>query len=206
MNTCSENNSGKKESADLAGHLAWCALVSLCMAQREGKAQSLSEENLYLIRWLAEARRQHRFSRGVAYHMNWLLEEGRALGVRAALRCKLEYIWDSCSGALDELNGAERLRYALSLAEKNFWGGCYMPDSYFTTRKEPGGARVNTLFLPERIRDTKTEFSAEDAKGLEFDVSGQPCAVDGLLALFTNLGWKLVKRHDKLFLTDMHTG
>jgi hypothetical protein len=35
------------------GHLAWCALVALALARKNGDVLSPVQENLFLTRWLA---------------------------------------------------------------------------------------------------------------------------------------------------------
>ncbi|SSM99312.1 integrase [Klebsiella pneumoniae] len=73
------NQSGK------SAHLAWCALVALALARQNGDVVSPAQENLFLTRWLATALRQRRFSRDVASDIEWLLKQGRQLGVNAQL-------------------------------------------------------------------------------------------------------------------------
>lgn len=38
-------------------HMAWCAMIALHIARQDGKAGSEAQENTFLTRWLAEARR-----------------------------------------------------------------------------------------------------------------------------------------------------
>lgn len=76
------NQSGK------SAHLAWCALVALALARQNGDVVSPAQENLFLTRWLATALRQRRFSRDVASDIEWLLKQGRQLGVNAQLASK----------------------------------------------------------------------------------------------------------------------
>ena len=75
-----------------SGHLAWCALVALALARQNGDALSPAQENLFLTRWLAAALKQRRFSRDVAPDIEWLLKQGRQLGVSAKLASKLNYL------------------------------------------------------------------------------------------------------------------
>lgn len=49
-----------------SGHLAWCALIALALARKDGTVRSAAQENLFLTRWLASAQKQRRFSRDVA--------------------------------------------------------------------------------------------------------------------------------------------
>ncbi len=82
-----------------SAHLAWCALVALALARQNGDVVSPVQENLFLTRWLATALKQRRFSRDVAPDIEWLLKQGRQLGVNAKLARKLNYLWRSSSGS-----------------------------------------------------------------------------------------------------------
>ncbi len=60
-----------------ASHLAWCGLMALQNARSDGEVSSPAQENLFLVRWLALAEKQRRFSRELASDISWLLSEGR---------------------------------------------------------------------------------------------------------------------------------
>ncbi|MFW8292835.1 DUF2913 family protein, partial [Klebsiella pneumoniae] len=79
------------------------------LARQNGDVVSPAQENLFLTRWLATALRQRRFSRDVASDIEWLLKQGRQLGVNAQLASKLNYLWHSCTGELSEQNDLFRL-------------------------------------------------------------------------------------------------
>lgn len=111
------------------GHLAWCALVSLLTAREDGLVESESQENLFVTRWFALAKKQRRFSRDVATDIDWILNQGRTQGVRARLRHKLDYLWRSCTGELSEQNDLFRLTYALELAKQYDWVYHVLSDS-----------------------------------------------------------------------------
>ncbi len=98
-----------------SGHLAWCAPVALALARQDGGVLSPAQENLFLTRWLATALKQRRFSRDVTPDIEWLLKQGRQMGVSAKLASKLNYLWRSCTGELSEQNDLFRLTYALEL-------------------------------------------------------------------------------------------
>jgi hypothetical protein len=72
------------------GHLAWCALIALLTAREDGLVASESQENLFITRWFAQVKKQRRFSRDVATDVDWILNQGRTLGVRA--RCAISWI------------------------------------------------------------------------------------------------------------------
>lgn len=77
-----------------------------------GLVESESQENLFITHWFAQAKKQRRFSRDVATDVDWILNQGRTLGVRARLHHKLDYLWRSCTGELSEQNDLFRLTYA----------------------------------------------------------------------------------------------
>ncbi|ECK6537230.1 DUF2913 family protein [Salmonella enterica] len=101
--------------------MAWCALVALALARQDGGVRSPAQENLFLTRWLATALKQRRFSRDVTPDIEWLLKQGRQLGVSAKLVSKLNYLWRSCTGELSEQNDLFRLTYALETAKDMHW-------------------------------------------------------------------------------------
>nr|WP_276593521.1 DUF2913 family protein [Xylella fastidiosa] len=79
-------------------------MVVLALAIQNGDVLSPAQENLFLTRWLATALKQRRFSHDVAPDIEWLLKQGRQLGVSAKLASKLNYLWCSCIGSLSEQN------------------------------------------------------------------------------------------------------
>ncbi|MCB8465321.1 DUF2913 family protein [Klebsiella pneumoniae] len=107
--------------SEKSAHLAWCALVALALARQNGDVVSPAQENLFLTRWLATALRQRRFSRDVTPDIEWLLKQGRQLGVNSKLASKLNYLWHTCSGELPEQNDLLRLTHALDTAKDMYW-------------------------------------------------------------------------------------
>lgn len=45
---------------------AWCALIALHTARKDGLIESESQENLFITLWFAQTKKQRRFSRDVA--------------------------------------------------------------------------------------------------------------------------------------------
>lgn len=126
-----------------SGHLAWCALTALALAKQDGSAISPAQENLFLTRWLATALKQRRFSRDVAPDIEWLLKQGRQLGIRAKLATKLNYLWRSCTGKLSNQKDLFRLTYALETAKDMHWNYRLLSD------REWSGRYAVTLVLKE---------------------------------------------------------
>lgn len=92
-----------------SGHQAWCALVALALTRQDSGVLSPAQEDLFLTRFLATAVKQRRFSHDVTPDIEWLLKQGRQLGVGAKLVSKLDYLWRSCTGELSEQNELFRL-------------------------------------------------------------------------------------------------
>lgn len=113
------------KNRDKTGHLAWCALVALQQARHEGLIRSESQEDVFITRRFSLAREQRHFSCDVAADIDWILNQGRTLGVRARHKHKhkhkQEYICRSCSGELLERNDMFRLIRALELATHFGW-------------------------------------------------------------------------------------
>ncbi|HEY2452375.1 MAG TPA: DUF2913 family protein [Scandinavium sp.] len=176
------------EQTTATAHMAWCALVALHTARQDGKAASEAQENLFITRWLAEARRTRRFSRNVARDIDWLLKQGRTQGVRAKLPFKLNFLWQATTGSLEDQPDLYRLSYALDTAREYHWVYHVLSDEQWQGRRR--------LLLNPEINGICVLKSSLDAA---FDDSGKQCApvlvritgqVAGLHALLASSGWK----------------
>ncbi|MFN1131313.1 DUF2913 family protein [Lelliottia nimipressuralis] len=139
---------------DKIGHLAWRALVALQLARQDGLITSESQENLFITRWFALAKKQRRFSRDVATDIDWILSQGRSLGIRARLKHKLDYIWRSCTGELLEQNDMFRLTYAIELVMEHEWVYHILSDRDWSSRYQlQQSAFVNSICLLKSVLD-----------------------------------------------------
>lgn len=192
-----------------SGHLAWCALIALALARKDGTVHSAAQENLFLIRWLASAQKQRRFSRDVATNIDWLLKQGRQYGVKAQLAGKLDYLWQSCSGTLTEQSALSRLRFVMEAAKDMGWIYRLLPD-----REWSGRHAINLNSSVNGICVSQTSLAAAfDAKGRQVKplMARLTGSVAGLEQIFDRCGWKFVaERNDdfkNLFtLTDENNG
>lgn len=113
--------------ADLS-HLAWCALVSLRLAQQEGQARSPLTIHTFLLRWLAVAQKQRRFPRSVAEDIDSLLRLGRMKGPAADLQQRLEYLWHSCTEPVSQQSDLFRLTHAIENLKSQGWVNAVVAD------------------------------------------------------------------------------
>ncbi|UIN02546.1 DUF2913 family protein [Yersinia ruckeri] len=152
-----------------SGHLAWCALVALALARKDGSVCSPAQENLFLTRWLAIALKQRRFPRDVALDIEWLLKQGRQLGVRAKLAEKLNYLWRSCVGELSEQNDLFRLTYCLETAKDLRWNYRLLSDREWSGRYAVAlHAEDNAIHLSQSNLDVAFDDDGWQIRPLRF--------------------------------------
>lgn len=156
-----------------SAHLAWCALVALALARQNGDVLSPAQENLFLTRWLATALKQRRFSRDVTPDIEWLLKQGRQLGVRAKLASKLNYLWRSCTGELSEQNDLFRLTYALETANDMLWNYRLLSDREWSGWYSVAlSAGVNGIYLSRTSLDVAFDDSGRQINPLPVRLTG----------------------------------
>ncbi|EDU9840540.1 DUF2913 family protein [Salmonella enterica subsp. enterica] len=171
-----------------SGHLAWCALVALALARQDGGVLSPAQENLFLTRWLATALKQRRFPREINPDIEWLLKQGRQLGVSAKLASKLEYLWRSCTGELSEQNDLFRLTYALETAKDMHWRYRLLNDREWSGRYAVAlNAAVNGIYLSRTNLDVAFDDKGRQINPLTARLTGN---VAGVVKLFNRCGWQ----------------
>ena len=169
------------------GHLAWCALVALGIQRHDRLVTTEAQENIFLIRWLADARKQKRFPRNLTEHIDWLLAQGRRLGVRARLNQKLHYLWLISSGDLHNMPDLLRLTYAIEMAKAGGW----QYDLVDEKKMAAGMSRfqnMNSFCLERTAIEKGFDSNGKLIAPLHIRVFGQ---VENLLALLDCLGLKL---------------
>ncbi|EBD1136384.1 DUF2913 family protein [Salmonella enterica] len=176
------------ELTEKSGHLAWCALVALALARQDGGVRSPAQENLFLTRWLATALKQRRFSRDVTPDIEWLLKQGRQLGVSAKLVSKLNYLWRSCTGELSEQNDLFRLTYALETAKDMHWQYRLLSDREWSGRNAVAlSAGVNGIYLSRTNLDVAFDDNGRQIHPLTARLTGN---VAGVMKLLNHCGWQ----------------
>lgn len=211
VNTPGASGQGESQRAgddmknmEKTGHLAWCALIALLTAREDGLVESESQENLFITRWFAQAKKQRRFSRDVATDVDWILKQGRTLGVRARLRHKLDYLWRSCTGELSEQNDLFRLTYALELAKQHDWVYHALSDSEWSGRRQTQpSASVNSICLLKSALDIGFNDDVTQVMPVPARIGGR---AEGLNALLKSCGWEAVSNDDHWKLMTISAG
>ena len=177
-----------------SGHLAWCALVALELGRQDGGALSPAQENLFLTRWLATALKQRRFSRDVTPDIEWLLKQGRQLGVSAKLANKLHYLWRSCTGELCEQNDLFRLTYSLETAKDMHWNYRLLNDREWSGRYAVAlNGEVNGVYLSRSNLDAAFDDNGHQVNPLMAQLMGSE---EGVIKLFNRCGWQAEPESD----------
>ncbi|MBC6504644.1 DUF2913 family protein [Citrobacter freundii] len=172
---------------DKTGHLAWCALVALQLARQDGLISSESQENIFITRWFALAKKQRRFSRDLVTDIDWILNQGLSLGMRARLKQKLDYIWRSCTGELLEQNDMFRLTYAMELATQHDWTYHAFSDRDWSGRHRiQTSASVNSICLLKSALDIAFNEEGKQVLPVPARISG---LVEALNELLKSCGW-----------------
>lgn len=172
MKKTSYSLSPEQAVADLA-HLAWCALVALRLEQHDGRALSSLTTHTFLLRWLAIAQKQRRFPRSVASDISNLLRLARQKEPDAGLHQRLEYLWRSCSGPVNQQSDLFRLTYVIEhLKTKGWLNAVVTDDEWEPVELQAGYADVPALLVKKS--ELMSNFS-EDGRlmgAVDFLVTG----------------------------------
>lgn len=178
-----------------SGHVAWCALVSLRLALRDGLSASEAQKNLFLTRWLATAQKQRRFHRDTAKDVEWLLKQGRIYGMNARLTEKLEYLWYACTGELSAQNDLFRLKFAMETAQSMQWRYNILSDREWTGRHAVKmNPAVNEILLSDSSLEAAfNEVDNQQERPVLAKISGN---ITGIQQLLKRCGWELLSSPD----------
>ncbi|KHJ69225.1 hypothetical protein QU24_04680 [Pantoea rodasii] len=169
-------------------HLAWCGLIALHTARRDGVATSPSQDNLFLTRWLATAEKQRRFPRELASDISWLLKEGRVKGLRADLPGKLDYLWRAGNGNLQGQNDLFRLQHALHAVKLTGWIYMVLAESEWSGRRQLRlSPSVSGIYLNRHALDAGFDEHGRQRIPLPARITGELPALDKLLQ---RSGWR----------------
>lgn len=146
-------------------HLAWCGLMALQTARRDGLSGSASQDNLFLTRWL--------------------LKEGREKGVRADLPGKLDYLWRAGNGNLRAQNDLFRLQHAVKLTG---WIYMVLAESEWSGRRQLRlSPSVSGIYLNRSGLDGGFDEHGRQRTPLRARITGERPALDKLLQ---RSGWR----------------
>lgn len=179
-------------------HLVWCAMIALLTARQNGLVTSEVQENLFITRWFAQAKKERRFSKDVAIDIDWMLNQGKIHGTRSQLYDKLHYIWRICTGELSEQNDLFRLSCALEMIKQSEWRYQILRDNEWSIRNFVSN---NSIYLQQ----TSLEIAFNE-EGIQILLL--PARIIGnvieLRLLLKKYGWDIIDKNgdSKLMAND----
>ncbi|MFV7280473.1 DUF2913 family protein [Citrobacter cronae] len=99
----------------------WSALVAIGIAVQDHKIHSKMSEHIFIMHWLAIAKKRKLFSRSVANELQWLIDEGKKKSINAQLKFKIEYLYATSSGDMTMQNDYFKFTHTIEMLRNNGW-------------------------------------------------------------------------------------
>ncbi|EJM7590112.1 DUF2913 family protein [Citrobacter freundii] len=140
----------------------WSALVAIGIAIKDHKIYSKMSEHLFIMHWLAIAKKRKIFSKSIVSELQWLIDEGKKKSINAQLKFKIEYLYATSSGDVTMQNDYFKFTHTIEVLRNNGW------ESFLLTPEKWQG-------LHESIKVRKGDFIFLDDARLQecFGVQGE---------------------------------
>ena len=140
----------------------WSALVAIGIAIKDHKIYSKMSEHLFIMHWLAIAKKRKIFSKSIVSELQWLIDEGKKKSINAQLKFKIEYLYATSSGDVTMQNDYFKFIHTIEVLRNNGW------ESFLLTPEKWQG-------LHESIKVRKGDFIFMDDARLQecFGVQGE---------------------------------
>ncbi|AYL55394.1 DUF2913 family protein [Citrobacter freundii] len=140
----------------------WSALVAIGIAIKDHKIYSKMSEHLFIMHWLAIAKKRKIFSKSIVSELQWLIDEGKKKSINAQLKFKIEYLYATSSGDVTMQNDYFKFTHTIEVLSNNGW------ESFLLTPEKWQG-------LHESIKVRKGDFIFMDDARLQecFGVQGE---------------------------------
>ncbi|MGN2415404.1 DUF2913 family protein [Citrobacter freundii] len=140
----------------------WSALVAIGIAIKDHKIYSKMSEHLFIMHWLAIAKKRKIFSKSIVSELQWLIDEGKKKSINAQLKFKIEYLYATSSGDVTMQNDYFKFTHTIEGLRNNGW------ESFLLTPEKWQG-------LHESIKVRKGDFIFMDDARLQecFGVQGE---------------------------------
>lgn len=169
----------KRPDTELA-HLAWCILVAITLARREGKIQTPLQIHIFIMQWLSTAQKRKLFPKSLAQEIIWLQVQGKRSGPAARLYSKIEYIWLASSGNLTSQSTLFRFTCMIDTLRRMGWKDYLLSDTDWQNGWKSGPEIPAIYTQKSALPDSFTESGAL-IRQLEIRLTG---SIDGIFPLF----------------------
>lgn len=178
----------KRPDTELA-HLAWCIIVAVKLARKEGKSLTPLQTHMFIMQWLSTAQKRKLFPKSLAPDIIWLQEQGKQKGPSARLYSKVEYIWLASSGELASQSTLFRFTCMIDTLRSMGWQDHLLSD----TEWQDGwkcGTDISAVYTQKSQLHSSFTESGNLILPLEVRVTGVP---DGIFPLLEQCGLKTEK-------------
>lgn len=169
----------KRPDTELA-HLAWCILVAIKIARREGKALTALQTHIFIMQWLSNAQKRKVFPKLLAPDILWLLDQGKRYGPAARLFSKVEYIWLASSGELSSQSVLFRFTCMIDTLRTMGWQDYLLSDAEWQSGWKSGASTPAVYTQKNSLHHSFTE-SGKLVKPLEIRLTGDSDGIYPLL-------------------------
>ncbi|WP_346190205.1 DUF2913 family protein [Citrobacter braakii] len=130
-------------------------------------------EHLFIMSWLATAKKRKIFPRTVSVKMNWLINDGRLKGHHAGLRIKLEYIYSTCQKNISGQADYFRFTRVMEILKNVGWKGYLLtPAKWKILKRETFGEDKNLIFMDESAVKISFDLNGRLTGALKLRVCG----------------------------------
>ncbi|EEH8382311.1 DUF2913 family protein [Salmonella enterica subsp. enterica serovar Montevideo] len=175
----------KRPDTELA-HLAWCIIVAVKLARKEGKSLTPLQTHMFIMRWLSTAQKRKVFPKSLAPDIIWLQEQGRLKGPSARLYSKVEYIWLASSGELASQSTLFRFTCMIDTLRSMGWKDFLLSDADWENNWM-AGTDVTAIYTQKSQLQSSFTQSGQLIAPLEIRITGTP---DGIFPLLEKCNLK----------------
>ncbi|MCZ4061044.1 DUF2913 family protein [Pantoea sp. LMR881] len=182
----------KKDNQNQAiAHFAWCALIALHIARKEGEIDHPHSEHFFLLEWLGKALKQHTFNKCTEAEIRWLLNQALMFGEQFDLLSKLNLLWNTSSGAIKDESDLIHLTQAVDKIKTASWDyGLLTADEWNLNIRSRAEYHKNALLLLRSSLDKAFDQTGKQTEAIMAIASGQIKRLKDILEAF---GWTYVK-------------
>ncbi|EAA9928497.1 DUF2913 family protein [Salmonella enterica] len=178
----------KRPDTELA-HLAWCIIVAVKLARKEGKSLTPLQTHMFIMQWLSTAQKRKVFPKFLAPDIIWLQEQGKLKGPSARLYSKVEYIWLASSGELASQSTLFRFTCMIDTIRSMGWKDFLLSDADWENNWM-AGTEVSAIYTQKSQLHSSFTQSGQLIVPLEVRITGNP---DGIFPLLEQCNLKSEK-------------
>ncbi|CAD6175563.1 MULTISPECIES: DUF2913 family protein [Enterobacteriaceae] len=175
----------KRPDTELA-HLAWCIIVAVKLARKEGKSLTPLQTHMFIMQWLSTAQKRKLFPKSLAPDILWLQEQGKQKGPSARLYSKVEYIWLASSGELASQSTLFRFTCMIDTLRTMGWKDFLLSDADWENNWM-AGTDVSAIYTQKSQLHSSFTQSGQLIVPLEIRITGNP---DGIFPLLEQCNLK----------------